>query len=135
MNWLADESNRDRAGALRDRLERGVLDHIPDAVVNGDPSARIWNTTNIGFPRLEAEALLIALSERGVSASAGAACSSGSLEPSPVLLAMNLPEEVAHGSVRFSLSRNTTEREIDEAIDIIAECVERLRASSEAIAR
>lgn len=135
LDWLADESNRDHARALRDQLERGVLDRIPDAVVNGDPTTRIWNTTNIGFPRLEAEALLIALSERGVCASAGAACSSGSLEPSPVLLAMGLPEEIAHGSLRFSLSRHTTEREIDEAIDIIAECVERLRASSEAIAR
>lgn len=147
MRWLADDSNRERIAGLRDRLEQGVLARVPDAVVNGgqpcprnseagdSPVERLWNTTNIGFPKLEAEALLIALSERGVCASAGAACSSGSLEPSPVLLAMGVPEEIAHGSLRFSLSRETTEAEIDQAIEIIADSVKRLRASSEALAR
>ena len=90
---------------------------------------RIWNTTNIAFPRLEAEALLLLLSERGVCASAGAACSSGSLEPSPVLLAMGVPEAEAHGSVRFSLTRDTTEAQLAEAARIVAECVRRLRGS------
>lgn len=117
--------------------ERGHATH-ESAVNSGTgvpPVHRLWNTTNIGFPRLESEALLIALSERGVCASAGAACSSGSLEPSPVLLAMNIPEEIAHGSLRFSLSRETTDDEIEQAIDIIADSVQRLRASSEALAR
>ena len=90
-------------------------------------SAIILCTTNIAFPRLEAEVLLLAMSERGLAASAGAACSSGSLDPSPVLLAMGVPPDNAHGSVRFSLSRFTTEEEIDDAIAIVTETVARFR--------
>jgi len=133
--WLADEDARLRQEALRDRLEQGLLEAVPDAAINGpaDPAKRLWNTCNIGFPRLEAEPLLMLLSERGVCASAGAACSSGSLEGSPVLRAMKVPPERAHGSVRFSLSRETTEAEIDEALGVIVECVERLRGSSAAL--
>jgi cysteine desulfurase len=127
LEWLADNAARAQLALLRDRFERAVLERCPGATVNGPtaPEARLWNTTNIGFPRLEAEALLLAFSERGLASSAGAACSSGSLDPSPVLLAMGVPEPVAHGSVRFSLSRFTTEGEIDEAIEIVAACVER----------
>lgn len=133
--WLSDPSARSRAAALRDRLERGVLDRVPDARINpGEGVARIWSTTNIGFPRLEAEAIIMLLSERGLNASAGAACSSGSLEPSPVLLAMGVPPEYAHGSVRFSISRETTESEVDQAVEIIAESVAALRASSRSLA-
>ncbi|MEQ8850911.1 MAG: cysteine desulfurase family protein [Phycisphaerales bacterium] len=124
--WLADESNRAAQAALRDRFESRVLAGAAGAVVNGDASHRVWNTTNIGFPRLEAEALLLLLSEKGVCASAGAACSSGSLDPSPVLLAMGVPDAIAHGSVRFSLSRETTESEVDEAAEIVIEAVARL---------
>ncbi len=133
--WLADPEARRAGTALRDRLEQGVRTHISDAVINGPvaPGARLWNTTNLGFPRLEAEALILLLSERGLWASAGAACSSGSLEPSPVLLAMGIPPEVAHGSIRLSLSRFTTPEEIDQAVLIVAESVQRLRASSSAI--
>ena len=129
--WLADPSERRRLAALRDRFESAVLAAAPGAVINGprDPARRLWNTTNIGFPRLEAEALLLMLSERGVCASAGAACSSGSLDPSPVLLAMGIPEPVAHGSLRFSISRHTTPSELDEAAGIVAECASRLRAT------
>jgi cysteine desulfurase len=87
----------------------------------------LWNTSNLGFPRLEAEAILLGLSERGLCASAGAACSSGSLEPSPVLLAMGIAEPVAHGSVRFSISRMTTDDEIDQALRIVPAVVERLK--------
>jgi cysteine desulfurase len=83
----------------------------------------------MGFPRLEAEALLMLLSERGVCASAGAACSSGSLEPSPVLLAMGIPPEIAHGSVRFSLSRDTSAEELDAAASVVIDCVTQLRRS------
>jgi len=123
LEWLADAHERDRLAGLRDRFEAAVLAACPGAVVNGAHGERLWNTTNIGFPRLEAEALLVAFSERGVAASAGAACSSGSLDPSPVLLAMGIAPEIAHGSVRFSLSRWTTEAEVDEAVRTVTECV------------
>lgn len=127
--WLADATRRQTQRDLRDRFEGAVLSSIPEATVNSAGAPRLWNTTNIAFPRLEAEALLLLLSERGVCASAGAACSSGSLDPSPVLLAMGIPEERAHGSLRFSLSRETTRAEVDEGASIVAECVRRLSAS------
>ncbi len=114
---------------LRDHFEAAVLAQLPDAVVNArddDRHRRLWNTSNLGFPSLEAEAILLSLSERSVCASAGAACSSGSLEPSPVLLAMGIPEPVAHGSVRFSLSRFTAPDEIDAAVAIVIDVVRRL---------
>jgi len=129
QQWLADETARNRIAAMRDRLERTLLERIEGSHRNGprEPDARLWNTTNIAFPGCEAEALLLQFSERGLAASAGAACSSGSLDPSPVLLAMGVPEVSAHGSIRFSLSRDTTDAEIDEAIGIVAACVERVR--------
>lgn len=125
-------SNGPKIGqARRDRLERAILDALPDAHVNsgGGGAPRIWNTTNIGFPPLESEAILLLLSERGVSAAAGAACSSGSLEPSPVLLAQGIPEPIAHGSIRLSLSRYTTDAEIDYAIEVVPQVIARLRES------
>ncbi len=124
-------AERDRLAVLRDRFEAKVLAGVPDAVVNGprDASLRLWNTTNLGFPALESEAILLLLSERGVCASAGAACSSGSLDPSPVLLAMGIDPRIAHGSVRFSLSRFTTPDEIDNAARIVIESIGRLRGS------
>ncbi|MDA0296618.1 MAG: cysteine desulfurase family protein [Planctomycetota bacterium] len=109
------------AETLRDVLEQGVRAGRPDVVINGADAPRLWTTSSLGFPRLAAEGLLLLLSERGVFASAGAACASGSLEPSPVLLAMGIPEPVAHGSVRFSISRTTTRAEIDEAIPLVVE--------------
>lgn len=135
--WLTDPARIDAVRRLRDRLERGILAAVPDAVVNGpdDPASRLYNTANISFPRLESEALLLLLSERGVCASAGAACSSGSLEPSPVLTAMGVPPELAHGAVRFSLSRETAAEEVDAAVAVVAECVEKLRRSMAAFAR
>jgi cysteine desulfurase len=126
VDFLADSQQVERLRGLRDRFEQGVLAACPGCVVNSVGAPRLWNTTNIGFPRLEAEAILLALSEKGVCASAGAACSSGSLEPSPVLLAMGIGEEIAHGSVRFSLGRFTTADEIDEALRAIPAVVERL---------
>lgn len=127
--FLADPSLRAHQAALRDRFEAAILAAIPDAVVHGRAVPRLWNTSNIAFPRLQAEAVLLMLSERGVCASAGAACSSGSLDPSPVLLAMGIPPELAIGSVRFSLGRDTTVAEIDSAAAIVIECANRLRAS------
>lgn len=123
MEWLADPAHLNAGRAMRDHFEALVCAACPGAVVNGAGAARLWNTTNIAFPRLEAEALLLALSERGVAASAGAACSSGSLDPSPVLLAMGIPEVLAHGSLRFSLGRDTTRAEIEQAAVIIGACV------------
>lgn len=117
-----------RIGRLRDRLEAGILEGVPGARVNGAPALRIPNTTNIGFPGVQAEGLLILLSERGICASAGAACSSGSLEPSHVLLAMGVEREFAHGSVRFSLSRFTTEAEVERVVAVMPELVGRLAA-------
>jgi cysteine desulfurase len=117
-----------RVAAMRDRLEREILTRIEDAHVNGDVEARLPNTSNIGFSRLEAEAILLLLSEQGICASAGAACSSGSLEPSHVLRAMRIDEKIAHGAIRFSLSRYTTDAEIDRALDGLPPVIDRLRA-------
>jgi cysteine desulfurase len=127
--WIADDAGRIRGAAQRDRLERAVMEAVPDAVINGAGADRLWNTTNIGFPGLEAEAILLLLSERGVAASAGAACSSGSLDPSPVLLAMGVAPRVAHGSIRLSISRLTTDEEIAYASEAIPACIARLRRS------
>src|SRR5207253_10425675 len=96
--------------------------------VNGRTDMRLPNTTNIGFARLEAEAILLLLSEQGVCASAGAACSSGSLEPSHVLRAMKIDPKIAHGAIRFSLSRYTTDEEIDRALEVLPGVIGRLRA-------
>lgn len=128
--WLADASARASLGALRDGFEKAVLEGCPGSRVNGAGAPRMWNTTNIAFPRLEAEAVLLALSESGVCASAGAACASGSLDPSPVLLAMGIEPAFAHGSVRFSLSRETTKEETSHAAAIVIRCVNSLRAST-----
>lgn len=114
-------------GELRDRLEQGILQNIPQTAVNGDGAARLPNTTNIGFLRLEAEAILMLLSEQGICASAGAACSSGSLEPSHVLQAMRLDPRQAHGAIRFSLSRLTTATEIQRTLEILPPIIARLR--------
>lgn len=115
---------------LRNRLERGLLSSIPDCQVNGHPTKRLPNTTNIGFKYIEGEAILFSLNQYGVCASSGSACTSGSLEPSHVLRAMGLPYTILHGSIRFSLSRYTTEAEVDRVLDIMPGIVERLRALS-----
>lgn len=105
-----------KVGALRDALEQGILATIPNTHVQGAAAQRIYNTSNISFAGLQSDAVLMVLSEAGICASAGAACSSGSLEPSHVLKAMNLDDAVAHGAVRFSLSRFNTRTEIDDLI-------------------
>jgi len=125
--FVQDSEAVARVAGLRDRLEQGICAALPDTLVNSAGAPRLPNTTNLGFPGLEAEAILVGLSERGVCASAGAACSSGSLDPSPVLLAMGVPEPVAHGSVRFSLSRFTTDAQIDRALEAVPAVVGRLR--------
>jgi len=124
--FIEDASAIASKQALRDRFEKLIIESLPDVVINSGSKPRLWNTSNLGFPRLEAEAILLGLSEKGLCASAGAACSSGSLEPSPVLLAMGIDPMVAHGSVRFSLSRYTTQDEIDQAAKLIPQVVMKL---------
>jgi len=115
---------------LRDRLESGLLGAIPGTVVNAAASPRVANTTNLRFADIDAEALIIALDVKGISASFGAACQSGATEPSHVLTAMGLSHSEARASVRFSLSRLTTAEEIDRALEIIPAAVARLRSLS-----
>ncbi len=122
-----DEDNR-RMIRLRDRLERGLLSSCTGARVNG--TNRLPNTLNISFEYIEGESILIMLDDLGISASSGSACTSGSLEPSHVLRAMGVPFTLAHGSVRFSLSRYTTEEEIDHVIHHMPAIVDRLREIS-----
>ena len=119
-----------RIGALRDRLETSLLARIPAARVNGDHAHRVPNTTNMSFPGAGGEALLISLDLQGIACSTGAACSSGSTEPSHVLLAAGLSRDDARSSLRFSLGRPTTTEEIDYAISVIPSVVERIRALS-----
>lgn len=117
-----------RVTELRDRFEREILARIQDAHAIGRADARLPNTTNIGFARLESEAILLLLSEHGICASAGSACSSGSLETSAVLKAMKIDPAIAHGAVRFSLSRYTTDAEIDAVLEAMPGVIQRLRA-------
>jgi cysteine desulfurase len=125
---LAEESSR--ISGLRDRFERGVLAAVPLVRVNGCCAPRTPNTSNMIFPHVEAEALVIALDLQGIACSAGAACSSGTIEPSHVLTAIGLGRAEARASVRFSLGRGTTEAEIDYALDVIPRTVQRLRSLS-----
>ena len=121
---------RTRVAALRDRLEEGLLKTCPDATVNGDRVNRLPNTTNISFQFIEGESILYHLSDVGVAASSGSACTSGSLEPSHVIRAMGVPFTAAHGSIRFSLSRYNTEEDVDHVIEHMPAIVERLRQLS-----
>jgi cysteine desulfurase len=122
-------------GALRDRLESGLLQRTTEAGVNSGEAARVPNTTNIWFDHLEGEALVIALDLKGLAVSSGAACSSGASEPSHVLQAMGLSPERARSSLRLSLHRQTTEEEIDRAIQLVSAQAARLRELSTVTAR
>jgi cysteine desulfurase len=121
-----------RIAALRDRLEQGVLDAIAGTAVNGDPMARVPNTTNISFDRVESESLLIALDLEGIAVSSGSACSSGTLEPSHVLKAMGLGSARAQSSLRFSLGTANTEAEIDRVVSVLPHLVQKLRSLTRA---
>jgi cysteine desulfurase len=120
---LADVA--ERVGAMRDRLERGLVLAVPGAVINGEKADRIATTTNISFPSVDAQALLILLAEAGIQASSGAACSSGSVTPSHVLQAMGLEEGTLRGAIRFSLSRLNTMAEIDQVVEIVPKLLAR----------
>lgn len=125
---IAAENTRVRA--LRDRLEAGILAKVPDCIVNGDPDHRLPNTSSIAFKYVEGEAILLMLDQFGICASSGSACTSGSLEPSHVLRAMGVPFTFAHGSIRFSLSRYTTEAEVDLVLETLPGVIETLRRMS-----
>jgi cysteine desulfurase len=118
--------------AMRDRLQNSVLSAMDSMGVNGMGAPRVPNTTNLWFDHIEGEALVIALDLKGLAASSGAACSSGAIEPSHVLLAMGLPHQRARASIRLSLGKQTTQEDIDFAIKIIPETVARLREISPA---
>jgi cysteine desulfurase len=125
---MSDENTRVKA--LRDKLETAILERCPDSRVNGDTEHRLPNTTNISFEYIEGEAILLMLDRFGICASSGSACTSGSLEPSHVLRAMGVPFTAAHGSIRFSLSRYSTEEEVDFTIDKMPPIITRLRELS-----
>lgn len=121
------EDDRLRVKALRDKLESGLLQQIPNSMINGDPEQRLPNTSSISFEYVEGESILLKLSDKGICASSGSACTSGSLEPSHVLRAMGVPFTAAHGSIRFSLSVYNTEEEIDYVLEVMPPIIEELR--------
>jgi len=116
--------------ALRDRLEKGVLEKISETYVNGDTGKRLPNLSNIGFRYIEGEGIILSLDAEGISVASGSACTSESLDPSHVLTSMGVSPEHAHGSIRFSLSTDITEKDIDYTISRVAAAVERLRSMS-----
>jgi cysteine desulfurase len=130
---MAEESPR--LAALRDRLEQGILSAVSNTEVNGARASRVPNTTNISFDRVEAESLLIALDLEGIAVSTGSACSSGTLEPSHVLKAMNLSSHRAQNSIRFSLGTANTQAEIDHVIAVLPRIVAKLRSLTAAGSR
>lgn len=116
--------------AMRDRLEQGILDQVSHCFVTGDPHNRLPNTCNIAFEYIEGEAILLLLNKMGIAASSGSACTSGSLEPSHVMRAMDIPYTAAHGSVRFSLSRYNNMDEVERVIEAVPGIIAQLRKLS-----
>jgi cysteine desulfurase len=119
-----------RVAALRDRLEKGLLQRIGSAVVTGDVDSRLPNTSNIAFEFIEGEGILLLLNKEGIACSSGSACTSGSLEPSHVLRAMKVPYTAAHGAIRFSFSRDNTDEDVDHVLAVMPGIVEKLRSLS-----
>jgi cysteine desulfurase len=120
----------ERVGALRDRLEEGILSSVPLSTVSGDGSRRLPTTSNISFDFIEGEGFVIAMDLKGVACSTGAACSSGSIEPSHVLTAIGRKNEQARSSIRFSLGRFNTSEDVDYALEVLPRVVEQLRSLS-----
>ena len=130
--FVADnmEEENTRVRALRDKLENGLLETVPNAMLNGHKTDRLPNTANISFEYIEGESILLHLDRLGICASSGSACTSGSLEPSHVLRAMGVPFTAAHGSIRFSLSVYNTEEEIDYILEHLPPIIDNLRQMS-----
>lgn len=116
--------------ALRDRLEKGLQERIPNIRINGDLENRLPNTASVSFEYIEGESILMLLDQFGICASSGSACTTGSLEPSHVLRAMGIPYTAAHGTIRFSLSRYNSREDIDRVIEVLPPIIERLRQIS-----
>jgi len=128
MSTMAEDMAR--MTTLRDRLANGLIGSIGHCFLTGDPHDRLPNTASVAFEYIEGEAILLKLNAAGIAASSGSACTSGSLEPSHVLRAMNIPFTAAHGAIRFSLSRETTEKEIDYVLEVMPGIIAGLRAMS-----
>lgn len=124
------EAKNERIKGLRDKLMNGILESIPYSKLNGSSTNRLENNVNIGFEFVEGESLLLLLDMNGVAASSGSACTSGSLDPSHVLLALGLPHEKAHGSLRLTLGEGTTEQEVDYVLEKLPAIVQRMRDMS-----
>ncbi len=124
-----DEEVR-RITYLRDKLEKLIFDNIPNVKLNGHQTERLPGTLNVSFKNIEGEAILLRLDLYGIAVSTGSACSSGSLEPSPIIMALGVDAEIAHSSIRFSLGRENTEEDIDKTIVILKEVIEFLRKIS-----
>jgi len=120
----------ERLTYLRDKLIKGVLERIDNTRLNGHPVKRLPNNVNISVDFVEGEAMLLNLDLEGICAATGSACASSSLSPSHVLLAIGLPPEQAHGSIRFSLGKWTTEEEIGQVLEVLPRIVAKLRAMS-----
>ncbi len=127
---LGMEKNNAHEAQLRDHFIKRVLEEIPYVKLNGHPTDRLSNNVNFSFRFVEGESLLIMLDQKGICASSGSACTSGSLDPSHVLLAIGLPHEIAHGSVRLTLSKDNTMEEVDYVVDSLKQIVEWLRGMS-----
>jgi cysteine desulfurase len=131
LQWLNTNGPVEMA-AMRDRLQDSILRAVEDAGVNGAGAPRVPNTTNLWFDGCEGEAMVIALDLKGLAVSSGAACSSGAIEPSHVLLAMGMPQQRARSSIRISLGKQTTREDIDFGVQVVPEAVARLREISPA---
>lgn len=127
---LADDASR--LESLRDRFEQAVIERVPDVIQNGEPGERLPGISNLSFRFIEGEGLLINLDMQGVAVSTGSACSSGSLEPSPVIRALGRDDEMARGAIRFSFGRFNTDQDVDDVLDTLPAAVENLRRLSPA---
>lgn len=124
------EEEEKRVRKLRDELEKKLVERIPEIIVNGHPEKRLYNTLSVCVKYVEGESMLINLDREGICASSGSACTSSSLEPSHVLLAMGIPPEIAHGSLRFSLGKFTSEGDVEKVSEVLPPIVEELRKIS-----
>ncbi len=125
---MAEESVR--LTALRDKLIDGILTRIPDVRVNGHRTKRLPNNVNVSIEGVEGESMILMLDALGICVSSGSACTSGSLAASHVLLALGVPHELAHGSLRLTLGKDNTEEDVDKVLEVLPGIVERLRAMS-----
>ncbi|NLT96191.1 MAG: cysteine desulfurase NifS [Clostridia bacterium] len=124
------EAEAERLTKLRDKLIDGILEKIPNVQLNGHRTNRLPGHVNVSIRYIEGESLLLMLDMKGIAASSGSACTSGSLDPSHVLLAMGIPHEIAHGSLRMTLGKGTTEEDVDYVLEVLPEIVEKLRSMS-----